>query len=398
MHWLPITLGSSRRDCHSTSRASFNVVGRVLTHRHQEIPMFRFVKALPALALAFAVGGQTAHAQGWGYGGWGWGGWGGETPAGAYLNGLGRYAVGAGIYNYDTALANQINAQTFTQLNDYMAQVAHEAAFRSHARVHQEFLRDKTLYDAHIQSLRTNPTPQQIANGDALNQAVRDLSDPRIGSSAIRAANAPVDASLIADVPFQVSTDRVTLMLDELRKAFQWPEVFEESRFANDKKLFDDIVTRMRREDEEGDISPKTLQEARAMVNDLRTKITAQPLKDDADQAEAKRFINASTALLGLLDKPDTRAALSQLRKVKNTTIGNLLGFMHAYNLRFGPATTLKERQAYQKLYETLDQTRDQILTEAKIDLNNRQSQHPKVITDFYGRIQPQGGSQTSTE
>lgn len=355
--------------------------------------MLRFVKVLPALALAFAVTGQPARAQ-WGYGGWGWGGWGGQTPAGAYLNGMGRYAVGAGIYNYDTALANQINTQTFMQLNDYMAQVAHEAAFMAHARVHQEFLKDKTLYDAHIQALRDNPTPQQVENGDALNQAVRDLSDPRIGNSALRAATAPVDAGLIAEVPFQVSTDRVTLMLDQLRKAFQWPEVFEEPRFANDKKLFDDIVSRMRREDEEGDISPKTLQEARTMVNDLRAKVAARPLKDEGDQREAERFINASTALLGLLNKPDTRAALSELRKVKNTSIGNLLGFMHAYNLRFGPASTVKQKQAYRKLYETLDSTRDQILTEAKIDLNNKPSMHPRVLTDFYGRIQPQGQSQ----
>ena len=127
-------------------------------------------------------------------------------------------------------------------------------------RVHQEFLKDKTLYDAHIQALRDNPTPQQIENGDALNQAVRDLSDPRLGSSALRAANAPVHAKLIAEVPFEVSTERVTIMLDQLRNAFKWPEVFEEPRFANDKKLFDDIVIRMRKEDEAGEISDKTLQ------------------------------------------------------------------------------------------------------------------------------------------
>ena len=128
----------------------------------------------------------------------------------------------------------------------------------------------------------------------------------------------------------------------------------------------------MRKEDEEGEIQPKTLQEARAMVNDLRAKITAQPLKDEDDQRQASRFINACTALMGLLNKPDTRPALAELRKVKNTTIGNLLGFMHAYNLRFAPATDQGEKQIYRQLYETLDQTRDQILSEAKIDLSSR--------------------------
>jgi len=164
--------------------------------------MLRFLKVAAGLLLACALTSHPARAQ-WCYGGWGWGGWGSQTPQSAYLNGLGKYAVGAGIYNYDTALANQLNAQTATQLNDYMAQIAHESAFIHHARTHQEFLRDKTLYDRHIQSLRDNPTPQQIENGDALNQAVRDLSDPRLGSSALRAATAQIPADVIAEVPFE---------------------------------------------------------------------------------------------------------------------------------------------------------------------------------------------------
>lgn len=354
--------------------------------------MLRFSRVTAGLLLVSAMMVQPARAQ-WSYGGWGWGGWGGggQTPAGAYLNGMGRYAMGAGIYNYDTALANQINEQTFQQLNDYMATVAHEAAFMHHARTHQEFLKDKTLYDRHIQSLRDNPTPQQIENGDALNQAVADLSDPRLGSSALRAANAPVDAKMIAEVPFENSTERVTIMLDQLRRALKWPEVFEEERFNSDKQLFDDIVTRMRKEDEEGEIQPKTLQQARILVNNLRNKITAQPMKNEDDQREALRFINATTALIGMLNKPETRAALAELRKVKDTTIGNLLGFMHAYNLRFAPATKLKEKQIYHQLYETLDQTRDQILSEAKIDQKPRSTANPQVLTDFYGRIRPQG-------
>jgi hypothetical protein len=352
--------------------------------------MLRFSRVFAGLLLLCALTGHPARAQ-WSYGGWGWGGWGagGQTPAGASLNGMGRYAAGAGIYNYDTAMADQINAQTATQLNDYMAQVAHEAAFIHHARVHQEFLKDKTLYDRHIQSLRDNPPRQQIENGDALNQAVRDLSDPRLGSSALRAASAPVPASVVAEVPFESQTERVTLMLDQMRTAFKWPEVFEEERFADDKKLFDDVVTRMRKEDEAGEISPKTLQQARAMVNDLRARVTAQPLKDPEDQRQAVRFINASSALIRLLEKPDTRAALAELRKVKDTTIGNLLGFMHAYNLRFAPATTEKERQIYHQLHQTLDQTRDQILAEAKLDQRPRTQANPEIVTDFYGRIRP---------
>ena len=44
--------------------------------------------------------------------------------------------------------------------------------------------------------------------------------------------------------------------------------------------------------------------------------------------------------LVRMLEKPDTKAALDQLRMVKTTTLGNLIAFMHVYNLRFGAATT----------------------------------------------------------
>ena len=40
---------------------------------------------------------------------------------------------------------------------------------------------------------------------------------------------------------------------------------------------------------------------------------------------------------------------------------------MHAFNLRFGPAKTLKERQTYHKLFQILDEARDQVLAQAKV-------------------------------
>ena len=88
----------------------------------------------------------------------------------------------------------------------------------------------------------------------------------------------------------------------------------------------------------------------------------AQPLPDPLDQQEATEVPHDRLDLLGLLAKPDIQPAIIELKKVQDTTIGNLLGFMHAFNLRFGVATTVKQKQAYQQLFEILDGTRDQIL------------------------------------
>ena len=85
------------------------------------------------------------------------------------------------------------------------------------------------------------------------------------------------------------------------------------------------------------------------LVDSLRAKVDAQPLPDPLDQQEAIKFVTACSSLLGLLEKPDIQPAIIQLRKVQDTTVGHLLGFMNAFNLRFGPAKTLKEKQAYHR-------------------------------------------------
>src|SRR5262249_36814328 len=158
------------------------------------------------------------------------------------------------------------NAQTAMKWNDYVAQITHESARIAAARRDQQLARNRALYDARQQQLRDNPGRREIENGDALNVAVEDLSDRRLGRPALRAAKVPVSASLIATIPFVYASERITLMLDELRSSVKWPEVFDEPRFADDKKTFDDLVARIR-ESSEDEVSPRLMREARGFVD-----------------------------------------------------------------------------------------------------------------------------------
>jgi hypothetical protein len=263
---------------------------------------------------------------------------------------------------------------------------------RRHAeRKNAEMARNKSLYDAHQKQLRENPERRQIENGDALNAAVTDLSDPRLGSAAMYAGTAPVPASLIAEVPFLFASERVTIMLDGMRESVKWPEVFQDERFTAAEKQFDELRAKLRAEAQEGDISARTLREARAYVNDLRAKLDAQPLKDPDDQKDAMTFIAHCQSLLDLMEHPDIRPAILELRKLTDTRVGNLLGFMNAFNLRFGPTTTPKQRQAYSQLYEILDSTRDRVLAAAKLDSSPAARANPKDMTDFLGDVNKAG-------
>jgi hypothetical protein len=216
------------------------------------------------------------------------------------------------------------------------------------------------------------------------------LSDPRLGSAALRAAQARVSASLIATVPFVYASERVTLMLDDIRESIKWPEVFEHPRFADNKVTFDDLAARIRAEADQGEVSEKTLRDAKAFGESLRAELQANPLTDPADQKEANRFLAACSSVMALLAKPNIRPIILELRKIRDTTIGNLLGFMHVYNLRFGPAKSVQEKKAYQELFTILDNTRDQILAEAKLDQTKRASRNgsAKAATDFYDTLE----------
>jgi hypothetical protein len=349
--------------------------------------MRHFMRLAVGWLLISATIGGNARAQ-WGFDGWGWGGWGMVgSPESAALQGAGLFAMGAGMYNLNTAQANAIDAQTAMKWNDYVAQITHESARIYAERRDQRLARNRALYDARQQRLRDNPGRVDVENGNALNVAVEDLSDPRLGRSALRAATIPVPASLIAAVPFVYASERITLMLDDLRSSVKWPDVFDDPRFADDKRTFDDLVARIRSEAVEGDISPRLMREARNFVQGLRARVEAQPLKDPDHQRQALRFLTACTSLLGLLEKPNIRPALLELKKIQDTAVGNLLGFMHAYNLRFGAATTPEQRQAYNQLFAVLDRTRNQILSEAKLGPMAPGTGDSKAAIDFFQEL-----------
>ena len=65
--------------------------------------------------------------------------------------------------------------------------------------------------------------------------------------------------------------------------------------------------------------------------------------------------------LAAMLKTPSLDVILAGVENRPETTLGELLNFMTAFNLRFGVATTPQQRQVYSMLYPKLVQLRDQI-------------------------------------
>jgi len=347
--------------------------------------MLRCVRIALGLTVILTLSAGNARAQ-WGYGWGGYGGW-SSTLQGDVARGLGVYNTGAGIYNRQTAIARSIDADTYMRLNQYFYEAHLEATRNYWAKKNTDLAKAKNAYDLRQEQLEKNPTALDVENGDALNRALDQLTDPRIGSSTIRMATGQIDSDSIREIPFRNNTEGVTIVLSEVKSATKWPTALYERRFAVDKKTFEEVVDQARKEDEEGDISAETLEKAHSLIGSLKSKLQTMPIADPAENQAALNFVKTLGGLIHLLEQPDTKQVVDELRKVKTTSLANLLGFMHAFNLRFGPAKTPRERIVYNKLYPLLDETRDHVISEAKLDTSSKGKGNLSHVGDVFSKL-----------
>ena len=355
--------------------------------------MLRCIRFTLGLILILSVSAGSVRAQGWGWGGWG--GW-GQTPEGAYAQGMGYYAQGLGSYNLNTAQARSINTDTFIRWNQYLYEAHLEAIRRHTALVNADAAKTKAAYNEYRKNLQDHPSPREVENGDALNAALDQLSDPSISSSSLKIATAPIVADIVKDIPFRNASEAVTIILSQLKERQKWPAALDGDRFADDKKVFEEIADKARKEDEEGEIAPETLKRAHDLVNSLQNKLADQPLDNVKASQDASRFVKTLAGLVRMMEKPDIKETIDQLRMVKKTTLGNLIAFMHIYNLRFGAATTPHQRYIYDQLYPLLDDVRDRIIKESK---SATAAVNPEHVGDFFNAVEgdPAGGKKKET-
>ena len=328
--------------------------------------MNRGLRSAFGLLVVLALATGEARAQ-WG---WGWGGWGGSsTVQGDIARGLGFYNIGAGVFNERTAVANAINADTVMRWNQYVWLSQQEANRREYLRRMRRQQIDSTSGEKIYKRLRDNPLPADIDSGDALNVILDQVTDPRIHySSALRMGTAEVPGAAIQQIPFVNASEAVSFSIHQLAAKDGWPFALRGDAFADLRAAYQQTAAQALEEDELGEIKPETLAKLRSLASRIRAKLEQSPPEDPRDRVEAENYVKTLMGMTRMLERPDVEKVLGQLESIKETTIGNLLGFMHHYNLRFGPARTADQRQVYEQLYPKMASLRDRILKESGID------------------------------
>lgn len=316
-----------------------------------------------AIVLAAAQGTQARAQWGYpmGYGGFGWGGWGGQTVQGSIAQGLGTMAMGAGIYNQQTAIANSINTDTVMRWNQYVYESQMNANRLHHGKLALEKFNSIQAVEKVQKRLRDNPERADIYRGDALNVALDEINDPRVYSKGLSGAKVTVGGETIRNIPFQYAAAAITMSIHQIAQG-QPPASLLKPEFQSDRETLKALGQEIRKQIE-GDKNPEpeTVNKLLAAIHAAEVKADALLPKNTRDRNEADRYLKALHGLIAMLQTPAIDVILAGAEKRPDATLGELINFMRSFNLRFGVASTPQQRMTYDSLYPKLVALRDEV-------------------------------------
>jgi hypothetical protein len=287
-----------------------------------------------------------------GYGGYGMSQW-GSSPEAGLMAGLGSYARGQGVYELDKAKADAINADTMIKWNKALR--ARQAALRADQQqeaAQREADREATLEQRHLTS------------GTTLNDLLFQIfdADPAVVKSAD--GKAPISPGTIREIPFEWASEAVTSCIDQMTGAGALPPLLMDAKYVNERDALRAAVEPALKEDAKGDVSPETRRRIDRAVADFRAKFVKNTPDYAPGYMESLDYLTTLASLNKMLHDPSMKKFLSLVEEGKERTVGDLIAFMNAYNLRFGPARSDRQLEIYTRLVPILTKLRDDVNAE----------------------------------
>ena len=288
----------------------------------------------------------------------------GSTPEGDYLRGVGVAAAGMGAYNEKTAVANQINAQTFIMLNEYIWG-AYKQLMQENAEHRRAMLaKHAEAYRKIQERIRNNPDVIDEMKGDALNNQLRQLWDPKVHDSISRSFQVPIDPGLVRRIPFKLGEKGETFSMARLslRSILKGAVAFQDPNLAPlcvDYQRTVENALDLAMENRMTDQTIKDIEDAFDRLEDkfMRTGHVLDP-RHQLEFSEAKQQLDKMRRTPRLFQTASLQPIFKELDNYTGTTVDELKLFMRKHNLNFAPAETPDERDLYPRLYTALVEQR----------------------------------------
>jgi hypothetical protein len=287
----------------------------------------------------------------------------GSTVQGDILRGEGVALQGAGVFNLYTAQANSINTDTWIRFNDYLYFSLELDRQKKAAHRLARLARDVKNYDEIMSRIANNPNGLDLTKGDALNEMRRQILDPRIPPSALRFSSVVLPNETIRMIPFQFSKKNATFSMERMLARNEWPVALRGAEFARERRAYDLAIDEALELAIEGKTTVNAVEAMRLAVSDLLVRLDEVIPKTDAQLYNPARnfLLNMRDRVVPLFAISQVEKALGALERYHGTTVGDLLMFMHDYDLQFGVAEGETERDLYKHLYASLIQQRDKL-------------------------------------
>jgi hypothetical protein len=317
-----------------------------------------------ALVVLLAGTHRPAEAQfiGLGYPGWPFG-HAGSTPPGDLLNGLGAAAVGAGLYNVNSATAWSILTDAWIRRNQYDYEARRQWALER--AVHYAYRRKRNTDSwAKIHERVTNtPELADIHRGDTLNALTRTILDAKLPPSAQRFPRIGVPGGVLQKVPLVDATSQTTITLARLELSSAGPLLLHEPVFDASRRRYETALDCVLAQVAARALSIPALDALDRAIDDLKVVLELNTsVGSAADCKHARAFLDRLVDTTHALRNPGIADVLSEVNAYHGTTVGELLSFMKRHDLRFGRAESPAERELFETLYPLLGQHREKLL------------------------------------
>jgi hypothetical protein len=282
-----------------------------------------------------------------GYGGYAMNQWGAD-PASGFMAGLGSFARGEGVYQEEKSKADSINVDTLIKWNKALR--ARQAALREENR--KKAIKQEAAREVRVEQ-------RELRDGTTLNKLLNEIFDvdPAVAKSG--RAKMPLSPSAIGEIPFEWDSEAITVCIDQMTGKDALPPLLMRPTYVEERNALRSAVEPALAEDAKGGVSLEARKKIADAVSSFRSRFLKTSNDFDDGYQDALDYFTTLASLTRLLNDPSMKSFLSQVDNGQERTVGDLVAFMNAYNLRFGPAATEHQLEIYTRLVPALTAIRD---------------------------------------
>jgi hypothetical protein len=317
---------------------------------------FWFFRLVLLCVAATMFASPSVHARGRRYGrrgrgGYGWGTQWMQNPYQGYLSGAANLTIANAQYQLSIQQARLLREDARRSALQTRQATLEEHEYERSLQPDPEQIREEKMLRS-LQRSRNNPPLVEIWSGSALNDLLRDIESGRKNGD--HDPDVPLAPDVLKHINVTNGTTPGGIGLLRERGKLTWPNVLQQSSFAQERKRLDELLPQAVKEAHTGPVRAELLDHVRSSLKQLEDALDTQAAEmTPSEFTEASRYVRELKDSVQALQQSDVSKYFSHAWTPKGSTVKELVQQMTREGLRFAPAVSGDE-QYYTSLHRAL--------------------------------------------